>query len=60
MAIDDPTAIPETTEQVAEYVQEADRLWNDSRTEDAHVLYRGGGRRTEPRGYAFNRSFFGS
>lgn len=40
MAIDDPTAIPETTERVAEYVHEADRLWNDSRTEDAHVLYR--------------------
>ncbi len=40
MAIDDPTAIPETAEQVTEYVQEADRLWNDSRTEDAHTLYR--------------------
>ncbi len=40
MAIDDPTAIPQTTEQIAEYMHEADRLWNDSRTEEAHVLYR--------------------
>jgi tetratricopeptide (TPR) repeat protein len=40
MAIDDPTAIPETTERVTEYMQEADRLWNDSRTEDAHTIYR--------------------
>ena len=40
MAIDDPTAIPETVERIAEYMQEADRLWNDSRTEEAHVLYR--------------------
>ncbi len=40
MAIDDPTAIPESTERVTEYVEEADRLWNDSRTEEAHTLYR--------------------
>ena len=40
MAIDDPTAIPQTPEQITEYMHEADRLWNDSRTEEAHVLYR--------------------
>jgi tetratricopeptide (TPR) repeat protein len=40
MAIEDPTAIPETVERLAEYMQEADRLWNDSRTEEASVLYR--------------------
>lgn len=40
MAIEDPTAIPETVERLAEYMQEADRLWTDSRMEDAHVLYR--------------------
>ena len=40
MAIDDPTAIPQTTEQITEYMQAADRLWNDSLTEEAHVLYR--------------------
>jgi tetratricopeptide (TPR) repeat protein len=40
MAIDDPTAIPQTPEHVAEYMQEADRLWNDNRTEEAHTLYR--------------------
>ena len=40
MAIDDPTAIPQTADQVAEYMREADRLWNDSRTEEAHTLYR--------------------
>lgn len=39
MAIDDPTAIPETPAQITEYMQEADRLWNDSRTEEAHTLY---------------------
>ncbi len=40
MAIDDPTAIPQTTDQIAEYMQEADRLWYDNRTEEAHTLYR--------------------
>jgi tetratricopeptide (TPR) repeat protein len=40
MAIDDPTAIPQSPEQITEYMQAADRLWNDSRTEEAHVLYR--------------------
>ena len=40
MPIDDPTAIPDSTERVGEYMQEADRLWNDSRTEEAHTLYR--------------------
>jgi tetratricopeptide (TPR) repeat protein len=40
MAIDDPTAIPGSAEQITEYMQAADRLWNDSRTEEAHVLYR--------------------
>jgi tetratricopeptide (TPR) repeat protein len=40
MAIDDPTAIPQTIEQIAEYMKEADRLWNDNRTEEAHTLYR--------------------
>ena len=40
MAIDDPTAIPQTTDQIAEYMQEADRLWYDNRTEQAHTLYR--------------------
>jgi tetratricopeptide (TPR) repeat protein len=40
MAIDDPTAIPQTNEQITEYMHEADRLWNDNRTEEAHVLYR--------------------
>ena len=40
MAIDDPTAIPETPAQITEYMHEADRLWNDSRTEEAHTLYR--------------------
>ncbi|MEP7203047.1 MAG: hypothetical protein ABI894_10580 [Ilumatobacteraceae bacterium] len=40
MAIDDPTAIPETVERIVEYMQEADRLWNDNRTEEAHTYYR--------------------
>ena len=40
MAIDDPTAIPQSTEQINEYMHEADRLWNDNRTEEAHTLYR--------------------
>jgi tetratricopeptide (TPR) repeat protein len=40
MAIDDPTAIPQTIEQIAEYMKQADQLWNDNRTEEAHVLYR--------------------
>ena len=40
MAIEDPTAIPQTIEQITEYMKEADTLWNDSRTEEAHVLYR--------------------
>ena len=40
MAIDDPTAIPATPEQITEYMKEADRLWTDSRTEEASVLYR--------------------
>ena len=40
MPIDDPTAIPQTPEQITEYMHEADRLWNDNRTEEAHVLYR--------------------
>lgn len=40
MTIDDPTALPETPERVTEYMQEADRLWNDNRTEEAHTLYR--------------------
>ena len=40
MPIDDPTAIPDSTERVGEYMQEADRLWDDSRTEEAHTLYR--------------------
>ncbi len=40
MAIDDPTAIPQSAEQLTEYMHEADRLWNDTRTEEAHVLYR--------------------
>ncbi len=40
MAIDDPTAIPQSPEQRTEYMQEADRLWNDNRTEEAHTLYR--------------------
>ncbi|MEP7047523.1 MAG: tetratricopeptide repeat protein [Ilumatobacteraceae bacterium] len=40
MAIEDPTAIPESPEQVTEYMTAADQLWNDSRTDDAHVLYR--------------------
>ena len=33
MAIVDPTAIPETPDQVTEYMTEADRLWNDGRTD---------------------------
>ena len=40
MAIDDPTAIPQNPDQVAEYMREADRLWHDNRTEEAHTLYR--------------------
>ena len=40
MAIDDPTAIPQTPEQITDYMHEAERLWNDNRTEEAHVLYR--------------------
>jgi tetratricopeptide (TPR) repeat protein len=40
MAIDDPTALPQTHEQITEYMKEADQLWNDNRTEEAHVLYR--------------------
>jgi tetratricopeptide (TPR) repeat protein len=40
MAIDDPTAIPQSPEQRTEYMQEADRLWHDNRTEEAHTLYR--------------------
>jgi tetratricopeptide (TPR) repeat protein len=40
MAIDDPTAIPQSPEQRTEYMQEAERLWNDNRTEEAHTLYR--------------------
>ncbi len=40
MAIDDPTAIPQSPEQRTEYMHEADRLWNDGRTEEAHTLYR--------------------
>lgn len=40
MAIADPTAIPQTADEVTEYTNEADRLWNDGRTEEAHVLYR--------------------
>jgi tetratricopeptide (TPR) repeat protein len=40
MPIADPTAIPETPEEVTEYTNEAERLWNDGRTEEAHVLYR--------------------
>ena len=40
MAIDDPTAIPQTDEQRTQYMYEADRLWDDSRTEEAHTLYR--------------------
>ena len=40
MAIDDPTAIPQTDEQITEYMHEADRLWTDGRTEEAHTLYR--------------------
>jgi tetratricopeptide (TPR) repeat protein len=40
MAIDDPTAIPQSPDQATEYMREADRLWNDNRTEEAHTLYR--------------------
>ena len=40
MAIDDPTAIPQTPDQLTEYMHEADRLWNDTRTAEAQVLYR--------------------
>ena len=40
MAIDDPTALPQTIEQITEYMKEADQLWTDNRTEEAHVLYR--------------------
>src|SRR5258706_4037241 len=40
MAIDDPTAIPQSPDQVAEYMREAERLWHDNRTEEAHTLYR--------------------
>jgi tetratricopeptide (TPR) repeat protein len=40
MAIEDPTAIPETPDQITEYLHEADRLWNDGRTNEAHTLYR--------------------
>ena len=40
MAIDDPTAIPQTADQITEYMHEADRLWNDSRTAEAYTLYR--------------------
>src|SRR5258706_13493332 len=39
MAIDDPTAIPQSPDQGAEYMREADRLWHDNRTEEAHTLY---------------------
>lgn len=40
MAIDDPTAIPQTPDQLTEYMHEADRLWTDNRTEQAYTLYR--------------------
>jgi tetratricopeptide (TPR) repeat protein len=40
MAIDDPTAIPQGADQITEYMHEADRLWNDTRTEEAYTLYR--------------------
>jgi tetratricopeptide (TPR) repeat protein len=40
MAIADPTALPEGPEQLAEYMSEADRLWNDNRTDEAYTLYR--------------------
>ena len=40
MAIVDPTAIPQTPDEITEYMHEADRLWNDARTEEAHTLYR--------------------
>ena len=40
VAIDDPTAIPQTPQQVTEYMEAAERLWYDGRTEEAHTLYR--------------------
>jgi tetratricopeptide (TPR) repeat protein len=39
MAIDDPTAIPQTADQITEYMHEADRLWHDNRTAEAYTLY---------------------
>jgi tetratricopeptide (TPR) repeat protein len=40
MAIDDPTALPQSNAQITEYMKEAEQFWNDNRTEEAHVLYR--------------------
>jgi tetratricopeptide (TPR) repeat protein len=39
MPIDDPTAIPETSEQAAEYLREADDFWSNHRHDEAMTLY---------------------
>lgn len=39
MPIDDPTAIPETSDQAAEYLREADDFWSNHRQDEAVTLY---------------------